>query len=126
MIRPAHYVRASILILVALATWFIVPLIEEARSRRRRIVGTVAPTIAGLAILVTGVGCTGNPDQDAYAALTRSADRFVNETVGPEYLDLVQANPDFAPEERRVRINNVEAFRRAVQSARDNLGRNGS
>lgn len=68
-------------------------------------------------ILLTGIasasflaGCQGG----ACGSLLESADQFVNTTVGPEYLEYVQADPSLTEGQKQIRRDNVQTFRDAV------------
>lgn len=76
-------------------------------------------------ILTATIGCqTVNTVNDP--AFVESADRFVNQTVGPEYEIYVMQDPELGtPGEstplREDRLRNVAAFRAVVQSAQAEL-----
>ena len=50
--------------------------------------------------------------------LTNAADRFVNQTVGPEYEKYVDADATLDDFQKRIRHDNVQAFRDAVAAVK--------
>jgi len=80
----------------------------------KRVTNIVALIAAGVAL----AACTTPASNLALSSLAESGDRFVNRTVGPEYERYVRSDPLLAPDERQVRLDNVEAFRRGVVAAR--------
>lgn len=81
----------------------------------KRIVGSGSDTtIPKLIILVfmlfgavSAFGCSDT-------ALARSADMFVNQTVGPEYIEYISSDPRLSATDREDRLQNVESFRAVV------------
>lgn len=52
------------------------------------------------------------------AIFVKSADRFVNNTVGPEYELYVNKDLNLSELDKDIRIKNLEAFRKAVEEAK--------
>lgn len=67
-----------------------------------------------LAVMVMGVGCQSIPE-----AWVRSADMLINETVGPEYETYVEDDESLDAEAKQVRLDNVAAYRRVVEVAKE-------
>lgn len=73
---------------------------------------------AAATLLVTSlVGCSGTD-----TVFINSADQFVNQTVGPEYLDYVEADSALTEVQKDIRRQNVDSFRRAVVEAQGGEG----
>lgn len=66
-------------------------------------------------IIVVGLTSCAGPD----AALVEAADDFANRSVGPEYLQYVEADPNLDETDKRVRRTNVATFRQAVEAAKN-------
>lgn len=87
---------------------------------RRSFALSVAAGFAAIVLSLPGCGVLTGPTP-AYSAMVRASDQFVD-SVGPEYLALVNASPAYSAEERAARAVQVDRFRRAVDAAVAELG----
>lgn len=100
-------------------------------SRKSRTIRDAAAFALGVACALTATltGCQEiNTRNDP--GFVASADRFVNQTVGPEYEAYVNADPSLgAPGEptpaRQSRLGNVAEFRGAVDQAKQETAETG-
>ena len=65
-----------------------------------------------IALSVCITGCSTNP-------LLEPADMFANQTVGPEYVKYVQADTKLSDTEKKMRLNNVEAFKKLIKAGKE-------
>ena len=63
-------------------------------------------------LAVSASACKSHP-------LVAPADMFVNETVGPEYLEYVRTDSNLSADERASREANVEAFKALVKECKE-------
>ena len=83
---------------------------------RRRALTVIMASAIAMAAMAGTAGMGGCASDGALVAFAAAGDRFVNRTVGPEYLRYVEADDSLSFDEKRVRAANVEAFRHAVES----------
>lgn len=84
-------------------------------SRKNTLAFTAGMAVAALIALTQGCQKVNTRNDPAFV---EAMDRYVNETVGPEYVDYVNADPNLTELQRQSRIGNHEAGQDAVNQAR--------
>lgn len=98
-------------------------------TRRTRPAGFLAGMMIGIALTAT-VGCQTPVNTRNDPGFVEGADRFVNQTVGPEYEAYVANDPALGPigtdtPARQSRYENVRSFRDAVSQAKTETAQTG-